>query len=125
MKFLELFRGQDDLVEFGAQTVIFTEGAPVDVMYVIVSGEVQLTLHGERLGVEGEGGIIGEMALIRSATRNATATALTDVKLARLDRKQFERLISENSKFALHVMSTLANRLRAVDKYITSHMIDD
>jgi len=125
MKFLELFRGQDDLVEFGAQTVIFTEGAPVDVMYVIVSGEVELTLHGERLGVEGEGGIIGEMALIRSATRNATATALTDVKLARLDRKQFERLISENSKFALHVMSTLANRLRAVDKYITSHMIDD
>ena len=125
MKFLELFRGQDDLVEFDAQTVIFAEGAPVDVMYVVVSGEVQLTLHGERLGVEGEGGIIGEMALIRSATRNATATALTDVKLARLDRKQFERLISENSKFALHVMSTLANRLRAVDKYITSHMIDD
>lgn len=125
MKFLELFRGREDLLRFPAQTVIFTEGAPVDVMYVIVSGEVELTLHGERLGVEGEGGIIGEMALIRSATRNATATALTDVKLARLDRKQFERLISENSKFALHVMSTLANRLRAVDKYITSHMIDD
>ncbi|MFC1694801.1 cyclic nucleotide-binding domain-containing protein [Pseudomonadota bacterium] len=125
MKFLELFRGREDLLGFPAQTVIFTEGAPVDVMYVIVSGEVELTLHGERLGVEGEGGIIGEMALIRSATRNATATALTDVKLARLDRKQFERLISENSKFALHVMSTLANRLRAVDKYITSHMIDD
>jgi len=125
MKFLELFRGQDDLVEFGAQTVIFTEGAPVDVMYVIVSGEVQLTLHGERLGVEGEGGIIGEMALIKSATRNATATALTDVKLARLDRERFEGLISNNSEFSLHVMSTLANRLRAVDKYITSHMIDD
>jgi len=125
MKFLELFRGQDDLVEFDAQTVIFAEGAPVDVMYVVVSGEVQLTLHGERLGVEGEGGIIGEMALIKSATRNATATALTDVKLARLDRERFEGLISNNSEFSLHVMSTLANRLRAVDKYITSHMIDN
>ena len=125
MKYLELFRGQDDLVEFDAQTVIFAEGAPVDVMYVVVSGEVQLTLHGERLGVEGEGGIIGEMALIKSATRNATATALTDVKLARLDRERFEGLISNNSEFSLHVMSTLANRLRAVDKYITSHMIDN
>jgi CRP/FNR family cyclic AMP-dependent transcriptional regulator len=118
MRFLEMFRDWEDTEEHDARTVIFSERDPADVMYVVLSGEVELTLHGEPLGAEGEGGIIGEMAMINSATRNATATTLTKVKLARLDRNEFEALIAENTKFSLHVMTVLANRLRAVDQFI-------
>jgi CRP-like cAMP-binding protein len=120
MRFLEIFRDWEDTEEHDAQTVIFSERDPADVMYVVLAGEVELTLHGEPLGAEGEGGIIGEMAMINSATRNATATTLTKVKLARLDRNEFEALIAENSKFSLHVMAVLANRLRAVDQFIST-----
>ena len=120
MKFLEMFRDWEDIEECRARTVIFTEHDPAEVMYVILSGEVELTLHGEPLGLEGEGGIIGEMAMINSATRSATATALTKVKLARLNRDQFRLFVSENVDFSLHVMAVLANRLRAVNKYITT-----
>jgi len=105
--------------EHRAGTVIFLERDPAEVMYVIISGEVELSLHGEPLGTESEGGIIGEMAMINSATCGATATALTEVKLARLDRDQVKTLIDKNTEFALHVMAVMANRLRAVDKYIT------
>ena len=120
MNFLELFRDWEDIEVFRARTVIFSERDPADVMYVILSGEIELTLHGEPLGAEGEGGIIGEMAMINSATRSATATTLTKVKLARLDRDQFRALVGENTDFSLHVMAVLANRLRAVNKYITT-----
>jgi CRP/FNR family cyclic AMP-dependent transcriptional regulator len=120
MRFLEMFRGWDDVEDFSAQSVIFREREPADFMYVVLSGEVELTLHGESLGVEGEGGIIGEMAMINSATRSATATTLTKVKLARLDRDQFRALVGENADFSLHVMAVLANRLRAVNNYITT-----
>lgn len=123
MKFIELFRNWDDVVEFDAGTVIFSERDPADVMYVVISGEVELTLRGEPLGAECDGGIFGEMAMINSATRSASATALTKVSLARLDRDQFSSFIKENSDFSLHVMAVLANRLRAVDKYITTKMI--
>jgi CRP-like cAMP-binding protein len=119
MRFLEMFRDWEDVEEYRARTVIFSERDPADVMYVILSGEIELTLHGEPLGAEGEGGIIGEMAMINAATRSATATTLTKVKLARLDRDQFRAFVDENSEFALHVMAVLANRLRAVNNYIT------
>ncbi len=120
MKFFGMFRDWEDVEEYRAGTVIFLERDPAEVMYVIISGEVELTLHGEPLGTEVEGGIIGEMAMINSATCGATATALTEVKLARLDRDQVKALIDENTEFALHVMAVMANRLRAVDKYITA-----
>ena len=122
MSFMEMFRNWKAVEEYRAGAVIFSEREPADVMYVILSGEVELTLHGEPLGAEGEGGIIGEMAMINSATRSATATTLTKVKLARLDRVQFRALIDKNTDFAIHVMAVLANRLRAVNEFVTSHL---
>ena len=124
MKFLELFHDWEDTEKYRSGTVIFAERDPADVMYIILSGEVELTLHGEPLGAEGEGGIIGEMAMINSSTRSATATTLTKVKLARLDREQFRVFIHENTEFALHVMAVLANRLRAVNEYITTQFAE-
>ena len=120
MRFLDMFRDWENTEEYDARTVIFSERDPADVMYVILSGEIELTLHGEPLGAEGEGGIIGEMAIINSATRSATATTLSKVKLARLDRNEFKALIADNTEFSLHVMAVLANRLRAVDQYIST-----
>ena len=120
MRFLEMFRDWENTEEHDARTVIFSERDPADVMYVILSGEIELTLHGEPLGAEGEGGIVGEMAMINSATRSATATTLSKVKLARLDRDEFKALIADNTEFSLHVMAVLANRLRAVDQYIST-----
>jgi len=120
MKFIEMFRDWKDVEKFPAKTVIFKEGDSADVMYVVLSGEIELTLHGEPLGMEGEGGIIGEMAMINGAPRSATATTLTKVKLARVNRDQFREFVSSNAEFSLHVMAVLANRLRAVDLYITT-----
>jgi CRP-like cAMP-binding protein len=120
MGFLEMFRNWEDVVEYRAKTVIFSERDAADVMYVILAGEIELTLHGEPLGAESEGGIIGEMAMINTAPRSATATALSKVKLARVTREQFRKFVSENTEFSLLVMAVLANRLRAVDQYITT-----
>ncbi len=120
MKLLEIFGDWDDVEEYSARTVIFSERDPADVMYIVLSGEVELTLRGEPLGIEGEGGMIGEMAMIASATRSATATTLTKVKMARLDRDQFRGFVGQSSEFALHVMAILANRLRVANNYITN-----
>ena len=63
------------------------------------------------------------MAMIRSATRNATATAVTEVTLARLDREAFRDLIDESSEFSFHAMAELARRLRDVDRYISERIV--
>ncbi len=122
MKFLDLFRNWQDLVEYAAGTVIFSEGDPADAMYVVISGEVELSLRGQLIDRVKAGGIFGEMAMINSATRSATAAAVTDLRLARLEHDQFKEFISQNSEFSLHVMAELAKRLRAVDQYIKAQL---
>ena len=121
MKLLEMFHDWEEIEEYRARTVIFSERDSADAMYIVISGEVELTLLNEPLGMESEGGMIGEMAmLVPTATRSATATTLSKVKLARLDHDEFKALITGNTEFSLHVMAVLANRLRAVDQYIST-----
>ena len=120
MNILELFDDWEDVVKCKRGAELFAERTPADFMYVILDGEIELSLHNEPLGVEMDGGIIGEMAMINAATRSATATAISGVKLARLTRDEFKTFVDNNTEFAFHVMGVLANRLRAVDYYITT-----
>lgn len=118
MNMLEYFKSWEDKVEFPKKTEIFHELDPADFMYVVLSGEVEVSLRGEPLGAELEGGVIGEMAMISNATRSATAIALSKVTAARIDRDQFREIIVDNPDFALHLMQVMANRLRVADQLI-------
>ena len=60
--------------------------------------------------------IFGEMALIDSEPRSATAVAITDVELVPISEKQFLFLVSQTPYFALTVMRILAQRLRVTSK---------
>jgi CRP/FNR family transcriptional regulator, cyclic AMP receptor protein len=93
--------------------VIFEEGASGAEMFGIMEGAVELRLpHGavHRLGPDDT---IGEMAIVDRSPRSATAVAVTDTKLAVIDRHRFLFLIDETPMFALQVMSSIAERLRA------------
>ena len=119
MNILEMFRDWEDIVEFPRNTVIFSERDTADYMYVVMSGEVELSFLGEPLGMEREGGVFGEMAMINMSTRSATAKTLTKVKMARLNRDQFRKIVGENTDFAFHIMNVLANRLIVANTFIT------
>lgn len=125
MNIPELFRNWKQTEEYPAETVIFNKGDSADVLYVVLSGEVRLTLNGSFLSVENGGAVIGETAMLQSATRNCTATTVGPVTLARLNRSELRELSCSNSEFSLHVMGVLADRLRAVDNYISEKIDPD
>lgn len=122
MQFLDLFENWADTQSFEPGAALFSEDDPADFLYVVLSGDVELTFRGESLGIEQRGGIVGQMAVIAAARRNATATAVTPVSAARLSLDQFRELIDRDSAFAFHAMATLANRLRAVDGFISRQL---
>jgi CRP-like cAMP-binding protein len=97
---------------------IFREGDPASELFVIKSGKVEIR-HGNRLLDTLDGNnIFGEMALIDSAPRSATAVAVTDVTLVPVGEKQFLFLVSQTPFFALMVMRALVRRLRATNDAI-------
>lgn len=99
--------------EFKAGEIIFRQGDAATEFYVVQSGKVDIRLGNRLLGTVGDRDIFGEMALIDTAPRSATAVAASDVKLVAVGEKQFLFLVSQTPHFALNVMRTLARRLRA------------
>ena len=115
---LNLFRHAENIQTFAAGETIFTEGSTGREMYVVLEGSVDIQVCNKTLDVTGPGGVFGEMALIDSSARSATAIAKDDCTLASVDEKQFLRLVDRIPLFALNVMQILAGRLRRMDSML-------
>ena len=97
---------------------IFKEGEPAKELYVIQKGQVEIQLGNRLIDTLEANDIFGEMALIDSAPRSATAIAKTDVAIVPIPKKDFLALVTKAPTFALDIMSMLARRLRAANKAI-------
>ena len=97
--------------DFKAGDVIFRQGDPAQELFI----EVEIRLGNRVLERLPQYSIFGEMALIDSAPRSATAIAASDAKLVPVSEKQFLFLISNTPYFALNVMRVMARRLRAAN----------
>ena len=115
---LNLFRNAENTQTFAAGETIFTEGTPGREMYVVLEGNVNIRVGDKTLDVAGPGGIFGEMALIDSSARSATAIAKDNCTVALVDEIQFLRMMEQTPLFTLNVMQILAGRLRRMDAMI-------
>lgn len=112
MTTVNLFRHATNGVAYTAGQIIFQEGQPGKVMYVVQEGQVSIRRNDEQIDAAGPGSIIGEMALIDDRPRSATAIALTDCRLVPIDEQRFTFLVQQTPHFALTVMRVMAERLR-------------
>ncbi len=112
---LHIFQNAGDYQAFSAGQVIFRQGSPGDVMYVVQEGEVDIMLADHVLETVEAGGLLGELALIDNRPRTATAVASTDCKVVAIDQERFTFLVQETPFFALRVMQAMAERIRYMD----------
>ena len=113
VKVFGVFKAATDTRDVSAGTVIFEAGSAGEEMYGVAEGAVELRLPDGRAVTIGPDETFGEMALVDRSARSATATTLEDCKLAVIDKRRFLFLVHETPTFALQVMSSLAERLRA------------
>ena len=119
MTTLDIFQTITDPLTFAAGDTIFRAGDPGDAMFVVTEGEIEIFVHGKILEtVKGPGGIIGEMALIDTKPRSATALATTAGKMVRVDQARFLFLVQNTPFFAIEVMQVIVDRLRRMDSVV-------
>lgn len=104
--------------ELEAGAPIFKEGDAGDNMFIVRAGEVEIKRGGNVVATVGPRGIFGEMALIDGSPRSADAYAKTDCSLVAVNERGFIFLVTETPYFAINVMRTLADRLRAMNSLI-------
>jgi CRP/FNR family cyclic AMP-dependent transcriptional regulator len=120
MDLLEVFKDSEDVKNFSAGTVIINEGASGDHMYVVMVGEVDVSINDQIIATASPGEILGEMALIDSDTRSAALSAKTDCQLALIDQSSFDSLIRYVPDFSKYVMKVLADRLKTAYRVISN-----
>ena len=76
-------------VRFTPGAVLVTEGEEGDCYLAIAEGEVEVRRHGRQVGTLHRGEGLGEIALLRTGRRTATAVAASPVLAYRLERAPF------------------------------------
>lgn len=102
-------------VHVDADKLIFEKGEPGDSMYIISSGSVNIhdgthvfvTLLAEQS--------FGEFALIDSKVRTASATAVENAELLKLDQKTFFSIYESNIEFSRGVLQSIVKRFNDKD----------
>ena len=115
MVHIDLFRNETEFDTFEAGATIFSEGETGHLMYVVLAGEVQLSVKSKVVESLGPGSVLGEMSLIDSAPRSATATAIIQCRLVPITEQRFSFMVQQTPKFALQIMRVMADRLRAME----------
>jgi CRP-like cAMP-binding protein len=110
-----LFANAQKVLQVDAGTEVFREGDTGSEMFGILSGEIELRIGDRVVRTLGAEDVFGEMAIVDSVPRSATAVATQDTVLAVINRHRFLFLVQETPMFALQVMSAMAARQRSDD----------
>jgi CRP/FNR family transcriptional regulator, cyclic AMP receptor protein len=98
--------------------IIFHEGDPGQMLYLIKSGQVRIFVNGfdgseTNVILFGKpGDIFGELAIIDGLPRSATAAALEQTTLFTMQREQFRHYMRQCPQLSLNFMKVLSRRVR-------------
>ncbi len=92
--------------------IIFEEGEEGGSLYVVLSGDVEVTKAGKRIAQGGPGEYFGEMALIEKKERSATLCALGSAVVLEIQEAQYLGYIAKNPQGLLALLRTLSDRSR-------------
>ena len=110
--------------EASAGDILFQEGTLGAAVYVVLEGHVRIERAmpsgpAHELGLLGPGEMFGEMSLVDGAPRMASATAETNVLLARLGRESFEARLDAGEPVATRLLRAMAGALCARQRELT------
>ena len=99
-------------VEAPPGNTLFKKGDPGNCLYIIYKGEVRIHLNEHTLTILRENDFFGELSLLDTDTRSASATTVTDAILLKLDQEPFYELMSNRVEVTRGILKTLCKRLR-------------
>ena len=104
-----------EVVEAEEGTHLTEQGKPGLECFVILEGHAGVYVGEDKIAVNREGEVVGEMALIEHGPRIATVIAESPMRLLQFDAKRFRMLLDEMPKASQRIMTELSRRLRERD----------
>jgi hypothetical protein len=95
---------------FSSGDILLHEGKVEDGMYIIVRGNIKITIKGELIDLLGPGHTIGEVAALNKNKRTATVTAETPLTVLWISSKGLKQLIDEYEEIGDKMWHITASR---------------
>jgi CRP/FNR family cyclic AMP-dependent transcriptional regulator len=113
--FLAAANGARTISTYRANQTIFSQGESADSIFYIQEGKVKLTVLSEQgkeaiVAILGTGDFCGEGCLAGQPQRMATAAAMADSRIMRLEKVAMIRLLHDEPEFSERFMSHLLAR---------------
>jgi CRP-like cAMP-binding protein len=121
---LKLLCFSSERLTFQADQVVFGAGDPGDAAYVIIEGNVDVSVPTSSgplvINSLGPNDILGEIAIFAEVPRTATVTAKTRVETLRISKDQFMGIVRQSPDAALELIRILAARLARTTARLSS-----
>lgn len=99
-------------VKTNAGQALFNQGDPGQNAYVVVQGSLVVNQNGKNINVIGQGGFIGEIALLANqGIRSASVVAQKESLLLEISQSEFYKLLSQNIFLAKFLQELALERL--------------
>ena len=106
-------------VKVGEGEILVREGQFGKEFFLILSGTAEVTQKGRLANVLGPGDFFGELAALNRAPRNATVTALCDLDLLVIGRREYNAML-EIPEFRDALLKSMATRMQTIDAEFTT-----
>jgi len=111
--------GPQFVEEHPAGSFLFREGDLGTEMFILQEGQVEILKSvnsvDEQLAVLDKGDFFGEMSLLEDLPRTASARAVTDCKVIRINGATFDQMLRTKPEIAVRIMRKLSRRIRQTD----------
>jgi CRP/FNR family transcriptional regulator, cyclic AMP receptor protein len=116
-----------DELKVPATHTLFQAGDPGDSLFIVRHGEIELFIKdtaGQKivLTTAQSGDMFGELAMLDTGPRTATALALTESQVLILDRDDLVMLFQRKPEAALHMLAALSGLTRKADELLRTRV---
>lgn len=103
---------KNKVIHYEKDVNLFVEGEMSYDMYILVKGEVRVSIGGESIvRISSPGTLIGEMSSLRIKERSATITTLVSCEFFKIQGLRLMETCQEDPQFLVKLAQILANRL--------------
>jgi CRP-like cAMP-binding protein len=127
---VEALADEFQMIDAPRGSTLFSEGEPGDSLYIVLSGKVKLGRRSSDgrenlVAIMGPSDQFGELSLFDPGPRTATATIVTDARVAKLPKEALQNWVRERPEIAMQLLRVVARRLRRTNTMLADLIFVD
>jgi CRP/FNR family transcriptional regulator, cyclic AMP receptor protein len=127
--FLAIVDGGKHILKCRKKQALFTQGEPADAVFYLIAGKVKLTVLSSKgkeavIAILGQREFFGEACLTGQLVRTASATALEESTIMRIEKAAMIRILREEPTFAELFISHLLSRNVRIEEDLVDQLFN-